>query len=193
MVDVMAEIQIQRDSDDLVLRARTEADALGQLYDLYYARIFKFCVHRLFNKDIAEDVTSNIFLDIAKQIRGFPGQTESDFANWLYAIAINHTNAYIRKTSRRQELFAEAAGTMRVTATDCSEDVQKPGWPKLYTAILKLKPEHQTIITLRFFENLEFEEIGKIINAKAGTVRVKLHRILKKLRDHLQKGADRGA
>jgi len=56
----------------------------------------------------------------------------------------------------------------------------------LYQAILKLKPKHQTIITLRFFENLEFEQIGKIINAREATVRVMLHRILKKLRNHLR-------
>jgi len=59
-------------------------------------------------------------------------------------------------------------------------------WPRLYAAILKLKPEHQTIITLRFFENLEFKQIAKILDAREATVRVTLHRILTKLRNHLQ-------
>ena len=59
-------------------------------------------------------------------------------------------------------------------------------WPTVYTAISKLKPKHQTIITLRFFENLSFERIGEIVNADPASVRVALHRILKKLRKHLQ-------
>ena len=59
-------------------------------------------------------------------------------------------------------------------------------WLALYAAISKLKLKHQTIIILRFFENLEFEQIAKIIKAKPSTVRVRLHRILGKLRDHLQ-------
>jgi RNA polymerase sigma-70 factor (ECF subfamily) len=160
-----------------------DADALGQLYDLYYERIYQFCVHRLFNREIAEDVTSTIFLQVARQIRGFAGRTEKDFRNWLYAIAANNAKAYIRKTSRRKQLLAEAASSVANSDTNCAAELD---WPRLYAAILKLKPKHQTIITLRFFENMEFEQIGKIINARQATVRVMLHRILKRLRNHLQ-------
>ena len=94
----MAESISPGDADKLVVRARTDAVALGRLYELCYERIFRFCVHRLFCKEIAEDVTSTVFLEVARRIRAFPGQTEQDFANWLYAIAANQTNAYIRKT-----------------------------------------------------------------------------------------------
>jgi len=177
------------DTDDLVLRAHTEADALGQLYELYYERIFRFCVYRLFSKDAAEDVTSTVFLAAARSIRTFPGRTEEDFRNWLYAIAANNANAYIRKTSRRKQLFEKAA-LMTAAGTDNDHDSQNLNWPRLYAAILKLKPKHQTIITLRFFENLEFEQIAKIINAREATVRMTLHRILKKLRNHLQAVVD---
>ena len=183
MVGVMAKIDRRTDIDDLVIRARMDADALGQLYDLYYGRIFRFCVHRLFNKETAEDVTSTVFLEVAHRIRAFAGRTEQDFRNWLYAIAANQANAYIRKTSRRKQLLAQAALSMRPSNTNCAD---QPDWPTLYQAILKLKPKHQTIIILRFFENLEFEQIAKIINARPATVRVTLHRILKKLRNHLQ-------
>jgi len=186
MVGAMVEIARQTDNDELVLRARKDVDALGQLYDLYYDRIFRFCVHRLFNKDIAEDVTSSIFLTIARSIRDFKGRNETDFRNWLYAIAANQTNAYIRKTLRRKQLLAEAAATRTVAGTNSTNDSAKLDWPVLYKAILKLKPEHQTIVTLRFFENMEFEEIGQIINTRPATVRVTLHRILKQLRNNLQ-------
>ncbi len=172
--------------DDLILRARTEADALGQLYELYYERIFRFCVHRLFIKEVAEDVTSTVFLEVARRIRTFKGRTEQDFRNWLLRIAANQANAYIRKTSRRKQLLAEAASSMRTTAAESTDNSSELDWPMLYQAILKLKPEHQTIITLRFFENLEFEQIAKILNAREATVRVMLHRILTKLRNHLQ-------
>jgi RNA polymerase sigma factor (sigma-70 family) len=55
----------------------------------------------------------------------------------------------------------------------------------LYTAILALKPEHQTALTLRFFENMDYDEIGRIMDAKPATVRVTLHRILRRLRESL--------
>ncbi len=188
MVGAMAKIDNRTNNDDLVLRARMDADALGCLYELYYERIFRFCVHRLFNREIAEDVTSTIFLAVARRIRAFPGRTEEDFRNWLYAIAAKQANAYLRKTSRRKQLFAEAATS--TIATDCTDHSAELDWPTLYTAILELKPKHQTIVVLRFFENMEFEQIGKIINARETTVRVMLHRILKRLRNHLQSVLD---
>jgi RNA polymerase sigma-70 factor (ECF subfamily) len=178
----MAESISPGDADKLVVRARTDAVALGQLYEIYYERIFRFCVHRLFNKEAAEDVTSVIFLQVARQIRSFAGQTEADFENWLYAIAANQANAYIRKTSRRKKLLAEAAGAMSISGGD---EFSSLDWPMLYQAIMQLKPEHQTIVVLRFFENMEYEQIGRILGAQEGTIRVTLHRILERLQKYL--------
>ncbi len=190
MVGAMAKLVERTEDDDLVLEARTQAHALGRLYELYYERIFRFCVHRLFNKEIAEDVTSTVFLEVARSIRLFKGRTVQDFQNWLYAIAANQANAYIRKTSRRKELLKEAAGLM--TAADRSTDKSsEQDWPRLYTAILKLKPQHQTIVTLRFFESLKYEQLAQILNVKEATVRVTLHRILNELRNHLQSEFER--
>ncbi len=186
MVGAMAKSVERTDIDGLVQRARVEAEALSQLYELYYERLFRFCVHRLFSREVAEDVTSTVFLKVAGGIRSFGGQTERDFRNWLYAIAANQANAYIRKSLRRQRLLAEAVRSMRATAANSADYSTELDWPRLYAAVLKLKPEHQTIITLRFFENLDFEHIGRILNAREATVRVTLHRILRELRNHLQ-------
>ena len=184
MVGAMAKLVERTEDDDLVLEARTQAHALGRLYELYYERIFRFCVHRLFNKEIAEDVTSTVFLEVARGIRIFKGRTVQDFRNWLYAIAANQANAYIRKTSRRKKLLKEAADL--ISAAKGTDKSSEPDWPRIYEAILKLKPQHQTIVTLRFFENLKYEQLAKILNVKEATVRVTLHRILNELRKHLQ-------
>ena len=186
MVGAMAKSIERTAIDGLVQRAGVEAGALSQLYELYYERIFRFCVHRLFSKEVAEDVTSTVFLKVAGGIRSFGGRTERDFRNWLYAIAANQANAYIRKTSRRIRLLAESASSLTAATANSDENNSELDWPRLYAAIMKLKPEHQTIITLRFFENLKFEQIAEILDAREATVRVTLHRILGKLRKHLQ-------
>ncbi|MBN2182249.1 MAG: sigma-70 family RNA polymerase sigma factor [Sedimentisphaerales bacterium] len=180
----MAKI-VEQTEDNLVHRARTQPDALGRLYEMYYERIFRFCVYRLFDKEIAEDVTSTVFLEVARRIRNFAGQTERDFGNWLYAIAINQANSYIRKTSRRKKLLEEAAESIGAKIDECNGSSSEPEWPRLYAAILKLKPQHQTIITLRFFENLPYEQIAHILNIKETTLRVTVHRILNDLRKQL--------
>jgi len=181
----MAKPVDQRVSDDLVGAAKSQAQALGQLYELYYERIFRFCVHRLFNKATAEDITSSVFLAVARSMRTFKGNTEQDFRSWIYAIAANQANAYIRKTTRRQRLMENVVAQRRAAQPnggECSE----LDWPTLYAAIGQLKPEHQTIVTLRFFESMDYEEIGRIVDARPATVRVTLHRILRRLKEALQ-------
>ena len=57
MVAIMAKPVEQTAYDNLVVLAKTQATALGRLYELYYDRIFRFCVHRLFNRSTAKDVS----------------------------------------------------------------------------------------------------------------------------------------
>jgi len=174
--------------DDLVVLAKTQAGALGKLYELYYDRIFRFCVHRLFNRTTAEDVTSSVFLTVARTMRDFKGRTEQDFRSWIYTIAANQANAHIRKTIRRKRLLTNALGH-READEETSADAaawSRLDWPTLYAAIQELKPEHQTILTLRFFENMDYDEIGRVVDARPATVRVTLHRTLRRLQEVLQ-------
>jgi RNA polymerase sigma factor (sigma-70 family) len=59
-------------------------------------------------------------------------------------------------------------------------------WPTLHAAIRQLKPEQQTILTLRFFENMDYDEIGRVLEARPATIRVTLHRVLRRLHDELR-------
>jgi RNA polymerase sigma-70 factor (ECF subfamily) len=187
MVAIMAKPVEQTGYDDLVELAKTQAGALAKLYELYYDRIFRFCVHRLFNRATAEDVTSTVFLTVARMMQGFKGQTEQDFRAWIYTIAANQANAYIRKTSRRKRLMESVVAHRRADEEDAGEgEWSSLDWPTLYAAIQQLKPEHQTILTLRFFENMDYDEIGRIVETRPATIRVTLHRILRRLQDELR-------
>jgi RNA polymerase sigma-70 factor (ECF subfamily) len=174
--------------DDLVVLAKTQAGALGRLYELYYDRIFRFCVHRLFNRTTAEDVTSSVFLTVARTMRDFKGRTEQDFRSWIYTIAANQANAHIRKTIRRKRLLNDALGHREGEEETSADPVawSRLDWPTLYAAIQELKPEHQTILTLRFFEDMDYDEIGRVVDARPATVRVTLHRTLRRLQEVLQ-------
>jgi RNA polymerase sigma-70 factor (ECF subfamily) len=185
MVAIMAKPVEQTAYDDLVVLAKTQAGALGRLYELYYDRIFRFCVHRLFNKTTAEDVTSAVFLTVARTMRQFKGQTEQDFRSWIYTIAANQANAHIRKTMRRKRLMENVVVHWRADE-EASAQWSSLDWPTLYAAIQELKPEHQTILTLRFFENMDYDEIGRVVEARPATIRVTLHRTLRRLQEVLR-------
>lgn len=179
-------------SSELVLRARTNRDALGQLYDRHYAGVLRYCIHRLFEREAAEDVTSTVFLDVARQVRSFTGQTEQDFANWLYAIATNQVNAYIRRTLRHRQLLDQAAQRQQIRLhTDRDQQIERRlDWPRLYEAIAALGPREQAVITLRSFEDLPYERIATVVGVSIWNARTLHHRALNKLRATLSEAAE---
>ncbi len=179
MVDGKAEQQVL-DYDELARRVRSDAAALGLLYQKYYDLIFSFCVHRLFCRDTAQDVTGSVFLAVARNIDQFKGRCERDFCNWVYSIAANHTNQHLRRHFRQQRLLQAKAQDMAAQEPDRNKD-----WSSIYQAIVTLKPIQQTIITLRFFDGLSHEQIAEILGKSPSAVRVALHRGLKKLKQQL--------
>ncbi len=178
--------------DELVLQARTDREALGQLYDRHYASVLRYCIHRLFEREAAEDVTSTVFLEVARQIRSFTGKTEQDFANWLYAIATNHSNAAIRTALRHRQLLDQAVQKQQIRlCIDGDQEIERRlDWPRLHEAIAGLDPREQAVITLRSFEELPYERIATVVGVHTGTARVIYHRALKKLRAALGETAE---
>ena len=173
---------------DLVVRARTDRVAFGRLYDLYYPRIFRHCLRRLFLRAVAEDVTSDVFLRVARQIPKFTGASLDDFVRWVHAIATNEINAYLRQTQRRARLLDEAARRKAIHVVDQSAGSTSPAaldWPRVYEALLTLKPRDQSIVTLRFFDTMSHEQIAGILDMRPGAVRTALTRSLKQLRREL--------
>lgn len=186
MSDAPASTDVIGTDDDLVVRARTDRTAFAALYDRYYPRIMRYCLRRLFVRDVAEDVVSEVFLQIARSLPAFEGTTETDFRRWLYRIASNAVNAHLRQARRRHELL-EAAQRSRLLTSAQRAGATMPmfealDWPSVYQAIVELEPREQTILTLRFFADLPHDEIAHIVGANTGAVRTALSRILERLR-----------
>ena len=152
--------------------------AIEALFDGYYDRIYAYCVHRLFCRTVAEDVTSQIFLAAAKGFAAVSGQESETHVRWLYGIATNQCNSYIRRHLRRRKIF-EKFQTEQNHHQEMPDS--SPDWTGVYAALAQLKPIEQTVITLRFFEDMEYDQIAAIIKKRQSSVRVILHRGLKKL------------
>ena len=166
----------------LIVQARSDRAAFVQLYRRYYDVIFRYCAHRLFNRAMAEDITSEVFLRMVENFHGFRG-TEAQFRNWLYRIATNAVNHHLRRMTRRISLLRAAREQSNNQAVDYEESPEKLALLK--EAMLSLKPRYQTIITLRFFENLKLIEIAEVLSSRPGTVRSQLARALARLRKAL--------
>ena len=169
---------------NLIIEACSNPSAFVRLYRSHYEEVFRYCVHRLFERTAAEDVTSDVFLKVVENIHSFRGN-ERQFRNWLYRIATNAVNNYLRRTARRNRLLKVTREQVDSRIADCGESVEK--LTLLREAVFALRPRYQTIITLRFFENLKLTEIAEVLGSSPGTVRSQLARALAKLRKVLDK------
>ncbi len=160
--------------------------AFVQLYRRHYDAVFRYCVHRLFERHTAEDITAEVFLKVVENFHRFRGN-ERQFRNWLYKIATNAVNDHLRRTARRDGLLKGACRQIGSQVADCQTPEVQPSekLALLREALLALKPRYQTIITLRFFENLKLTEIAEVLASSPGTTRSQLARALAKLRKKL--------
>ncbi len=179
------------EQDELVRRVQTDREAFAALYDRYYPRILSYCSRRLGSQSVGEDLTSDVFLAAATKIDTFRGESEGEFSQWLYTIATNRINEYLRSFERRGRLLESAALSKRIGSTETRDSVDHLDWQAVSEALLELEPRDQTLISLRFMQDLPHEQIAAILKLKPGTVRVALSRALKKLRDRFD--ADQAA
>ncbi len=170
-----------------IAEARTDPAAFAQLYRRHYDAVFRYCVHRLFERQTAEDVTSAVFLKTIENFGRFKG-TERQFRNWLYKIATNAVNEHLRKAARKDAMLKGAREQISSRAADCEDTMNEnvKNLAVLKQAMLTLKPRYQTIITLRFFENLKLTEISEVLGSSPGTVRSQLARALARLRNKIR-------
>jgi RNA polymerase sigma-70 factor (ECF subfamily) len=167
----------------LIAQARSDPAAFVQLYRRHYDAVFRYCVHRLFERQTAQDVTSAVFLKAVENFAHFEGN-EQQFRNWLYKITTNAVSNHLRRTARRDGLLKRARRQVGSKVDDCrrSPETSSEKLTLLREAVLTLRPRYQTIITLRFFENLKLTEIAEVLGCSAGTVRSQLARALAKMR-----------
>jgi len=170
----------------LVQRACSDPDAFAQLYLMHYDNVFRYCVRRLFDRHSAEDVASTVFFKVMHNLGSFDG-TAIDFRSWLLRIATNAVNDHLRDARRRTEAMKKVVKNGRAEfdiAIDC--DVERLERKiMLKQALLSLKPKYQTVITLRFFENMKLTEIAACLGKKPSTVSTWLSRAIAKLRKTL--------
>ncbi len=171
---------------DLVVRAKTDRAAFGVLYDQFQPLVARYCLRRLFDRTVAEDVVADVFLTVAANLRSFPGRTESDFRCWLFRIATNAVNAHLRQTRRRRELLEAAARSRHLAQAEshsaAATEWEALDWSAVYQALLALDERDQTIVMLRFFAGSSYEEIADVVDSTPGAVRTALSRTLARLR-----------
>jgi RNA polymerase sigma-70 factor (ECF subfamily) len=174
----------EHDAPDLVVRAKHDRAAFGLLYDRFFPLVHRYCRRRL-DDATADDVTAEVFLQVARAIRRFPGTSEDDFRRWVYRIATNAIAAQWRQRARRDTLVERAQQRQRWMESQGTEPATGDEMEAVAQALAALNERDEALITLRYLEGLSFDEVGQIIEARPATVRAAVSRAMRKLRRNL--------
>jgi RNA polymerase sigma-70 factor (ECF subfamily) len=174
----------QASSAGLIEAARTDKSAFSALFRRHYDEIYRYCARRLPERSCAEDVTSQVFLKMLNNFDSFTGD-ETGFRCWLFRIACNEINSFYRRSVRHNKAMDKLAQQTDEAQQAPEEQVDDENQAKidfLRTAMGQLKPDHQDILTLRYFQGLNSDQIGEVLRMNPATVRSQLSRSLKKLK-----------
>lgn len=168
----------------LILSAKQGNEhAFGQLYELYFDKIYKFIYYRVSHKEVGEDLTEEVFIKAWTSIKSVK---EDSFSGWLYQIAKNKVIDYYRQKKTTVDL--EDIQNVLESEQDISDEANTVIDRKLFMRVLKeLTPEQQIIIKLKFIEDMDNAEISDLISKSEGSIRVVQHRAIIKLQDLIKK------
>ena len=159
-------------------------EALGEIYSLYFKKIYRFIFYRVSHKEIAEDLAEEVFLKAFTKIVSIDENLA--FEGWLYQIARNLVIDYYRQnklTAPLEEL--ENTLSYESNVVDLLNLQQQQ---KILLEILKeLGAEQQIVIKLKFLEGLENNEIAELLHKNEGAIRVIQHRAIAKLQELIKK------
>jgi RNA polymerase sigma-70 factor (ECF subfamily) len=161
----------------LVAAARADRRQFVALYDRYFERVLAYVRLRVRDAAACEDVASAVFTTALASLESFRG--EGSFAGWLFQIARNAV--YDRQRQLECEQLPEELPWSSPDADERLVDRERADL--LRRVVRSLEPEQQHLLALRYGAGLSFAEIGAIVGASEGTLRVRLHRLLHQLRE----------
>jgi RNA polymerase sigma-70 factor, ECF subfamily len=179
----------KRTEQDLLAECRNgNREAFESLYQENQRRVFSVALNFFGGRrELAEDVTQQVFLKIFNKITNF--RAESEFTTWLYRITVNACLDEQRKT-RRFFSIDNFFGEFLVRKTQDEKFEQREVSDEVQKAIGELKPKFRLPILLKYSEGLSYEEIAKVLDCSIGTISSRLnrgHKMLAQKLKHLKK------
>ena len=181
------------DSDENLIARLKGGDrlALQTLYARHNVKVFRFVLRLVRDEAAAEDVVSEVFIDLWRNPDSFEGR--SQVATWLLGIARNKAWSLLRK-KKEGEIDDDAMGAIEDDSDDPEIVAQKKSKSDLLRVCLeKLSAEHREVIDLVYYHDKSVEEVATIVGVPEGTVKTRMFHARKKLSEIARAaGLDRG-
>lgn len=162
--------------------------AFDQLIDRYQGDIYRMIYYRLRKQMDAEDLTQDVFIRAYRSIARL--RKPERFRSWLYTIAVNRVNDYLRK-KRVRSIFKSSdegpeihpeADQLREKPEALEQVLKEDFWRQVTRIAEKLSKMESEVFMLRFMDDLNIAEIAQVLKKSESTVKTHLYRALAKFK-----------
>jgi RNA polymerase sigma-70 factor, ECF subfamily len=173
----------QLDDQALVMSAQNgNTQAVGELYDRHQERIFRYVRSRVYDHQLAQDLTGEIFTRMVTNLNQYEN-SGYPFTAWLYRIARNLIIDHHRQKDRVMNVSIEEVYHVSTTDYEPAVAVEKRlNVERLHLALEKIDETQREVIRLRFLAGLSLQEVADTLGKTVGAIKTQQYRGLLALR-----------
>jgi RNA polymerase sigma-70 factor (ECF subfamily) len=162
----------------------SQEKAFNMLIRKYQERLYWHIRRMVVQHEDANDVLQNLFIKVWKGLSLF--RQESELYTWLYRIATNESLSFLEQKKKRTSLSIDAEGVdlSESIKADKYFDAQKLEW-KLQLAIQRLPEKQRIVFNLRYYEEMPYETMSKVLETSEGALKASYHHAVKKIEDFI--------
>ena len=177
----------------LINRIRSgDKEAFEELVKRHYEDVFAYCYRRTGNREDAEDLTQEVFLKLVKAIYRY--RHTGKFRNFIFTIAVNCCNDFIRRQKTRPEKEHDDAYLESAVSGEMSPSehmAKREDRFILYDRLSGLKEEQKEALVLYYFHGFKAREIAEITGVPLATAKSRIRQGLEHLKKEYEKDKDK--
>lgn len=152
------------------------------LVNKYQRRLYHHIRRFVFTHEDTDDILQNTFIKAWTGISGF--REEAQLYTWLYRVATNEALTFLKHRKRKGSLALDDLHPSSLPVSEAAPtgvEVSR----KLARAVFQLPPKQQAVFNLKYYEDMTYEEISRIMNTSVGALKASYHHAVKKIKKHL--------
>lgn len=178
----------ERSDSELLLQFRdpvTKERAYTALIKKYQEKLYWHIRRLVVDHDDANDVLQNVFIRVWNALENF--REDSQLYTWLYRIATNESLTFIENQKKRASVSLSdvESGLSNKIVADKHFDPEKLEW-KLQLAIQQLPEKQKVVFTLRYYDEMPYEEMSRVLETSEGALKASYHHAVKKIEDYIR-------
>jgi len=161
-------------------------EAFNGIVDAYTERLYWHIRRFICSHEDTNDLLQDVFIKIWSSLSGFRG--ESRLYTWIYRIATNEVLNHLRKQRFKALISLDSVSASLERKID--EDTHFNGnelQRELHKAMQRLPEKQRIVFSLRYFDDMKYEEISEITDTSVGALKASYHHAYTKIKEDLQK------